>query len=262
MIQPNTDHLRARLFHALKSLQTKGDTIEPRALELFICESFGFQHVGDAKYYADGVSPVAQLSAKTRMVNPHILKTKDSRDFQKHPDMFLGPHHNVKQDKWTNGLEIVQRRQQLDLLNDSTADAKVVGEKTLAGFEHNILESQNKYQTTETYEAIAVHGYDHSGKFYILSLFWKDLELLDADKIDWQREGSSVCGYQNIDGVPKKICERINGNAKREATCFKEYKDLRRYQNSVDIKVPIPDLWAFDREQILLEIDSQQTVDN
>lgn len=258
MIQLDTDHLRARIFHALKSLQTEGDTIAPRALELFICESFGFQHVGDSAYYADGVTANQQLSIKTRMISPHVLKTKQGRDFQSHPEKFLGPQRNKKQQRCTNGLEIVQRRQQLDLPNDSTAEPSVVGEKTLEGFKQNILDSEKKYQTSETYEAISAHGYDSSKKYYILNLYWKEVELLDHASIEWRREGSSVGGYQTINGETRKICERINGNAKREATCFKEYKDLSEYQNFAMIKVPLPDLWAFDKNQILNEIAEKQ----
>ena len=49
-IDPNL--LRARIFHSLKSLPLQGDALEPRLLEIIICESFGAQHVGDSKYYA------------------------------------------------------------------------------------------------------------------------------------------------------------------------------------------------------------------
>ncbi len=254
----DTELLKAKIFHGLKSLQSKGDTIEPRYLEVVICESFDFDHVGDSASYADGIKNNSQLSVKTLMINPHVLKTKVGRDFQTHPAKFLGPHQNVKQDKWTAGLEIVQRRQKLNLKNDSTADPNVVGEETLSGFFLNIQESSKKYNTLINYEVIGVHGYDKTKKSYIVSLFWKEYEFLDHSKIKWIREGDGVSGYIETNGILKKICERVNGNAKREATCFKEYKDLTKYICSTNIKLPLPDLWKFDKVSILEEINLKE----
>ena len=245
---------KAKIFHGLKSLLSNGDTLPPRFLEIAVCDAFGFKHVGDSTFYADGVKDICQLSIKTRMINPHILKTKSGRDFQTHPNLFLGPHQNVKQNKWTNGLEIVQRRQQLNFTNDSTEDPEKVGTATLTGFETNILESYNKFGTTESYEIIVVHGYNKNNNEYIVSLFWKEHSPLDAAQITWIREGSSVAGYSIVDGVSKKVCERINGNAKREATCFKEYKDLTKYQCTASISLPLPEPWKFDKDAILAEI--------
>lgn len=248
------DLFKAKLFHSLKSLHFNGDTLPPRLLEILICETFGLKHVGDSTFYADGILNTTQASIKTRMINPHVLKTKLGRDFQSHPSVFLGPHQNVKQDKWTAGLEIVQRRQQLDFKNDSTVASSKVGIATLTGFDNNIKESYKKFDTSESYEIIAVHGYNRTNSAYIVSLFWKEHEALDASKITWTREGYGVSGYSVIDGVPKKVCERVNGNAKREATCFKEYKDLTKYTCSAHIKLPLPDPWEFDKDNILAEI--------
>jgi hypothetical protein len=246
--------LKAKIFHGLKSLQSTGDTLEPRFLEVAICESFGFTHVGDSSFYADGTYNDIQLSVKTRMINPHDLKRKEGRDFQTHPEKFLGPQLNQKHNRWTNGIEIVQRRQKLDLKNDSTAIPDIVGKETLAGFLSNIQESSEKYNTSHTYEVIGVHGYDKTKKNYIVSLFWKEYEFLDHSKIKWIREGYGVSGYIKSDNTMKKICERINGNAKREATCFKEYKDLTKYICSTNIKLPLPAPWKFDKDAILEEI--------
>lgn len=250
--------LKAKIFHGLKSLQSKGDTLEPRYLEIAICESFGFDHVGDSSFYADGIKNDSQLSVKTRMIHPDVLKTKIGRDFQTHPEKFLGPHQNVKQGKWTAGLEIVQRRQQLNLKNDSTANPDVVGKETLFGFFSNIQESSKKYNTLINYEVIGVHGYNKKLESYIVSLFWKEYEFLDHSKITWVREGNGVSGYIEINGILKKICERINGNAKREATCFKEYKDLTKYEYSTNIILPLPDPWKFDKVSILEEINLKE----
>lgn len=255
---PNTDLLKARIFHGLKSLQCVGDTLQPRYMEIAICESFGFQHVGDSAYYADGIAEDSQLSIKTRALAPTVRLKTISRDFQSEPLRFLGPQINKKHNRWTAGLEIVQRRQQLDLENDSTADPNLVGQKTLEGFVKNINESAKKYNVANTYEAIGVHGYDITKKFYLVSLFWKMQQQLDCADITWIRQGVGVSGYINNQGNPTKICERINGNAKREATCFKEYKDLTKYTESVSIKVPVPDPWHFDKDAILAEIDLKE----
>jgi hypothetical protein len=78
----NADLLRARIFHSLKSLPLQGDTLEPRLLEIIICEAFGAQHVGDSKYYADGILDHRQISVKTRKMNPHIFyQTSLSMDY-------------------------------------------------------------------------------------------------------------------------------------------------------------------------------------
>lgn len=259
----NVDLFKARIYHGLKSILTPGDTLPPRFLEFAICESFGMNHVGDGNFYADGYLNDTQVSIKTRMLNPHILKTKLGRDFQTNPDMFLGSHQNVKQNKWTAGLEIVQRRQQLNFKNDSTESAKKIGVATLKGFRDNIDESYSKYETDTSYEIVGVHGYNRNGynrkqSSYIVSLFWQEYIYVDAEKITWVREASSVAGYAVIDGVSQKICERINGNAKREATCFKEYKNLTKYKCSASISLPLPDPWEFNKDNILTEINLKE----
>jgi hypothetical protein len=55
-----------------------------------------------------------------------------------------------------------------------------------------------------------------------------------------------------------KVCERINGNAKREATCFKEYKNLTKYNCSANLSLPIPEPWEFNKENILTEINLKE----
>lgn len=249
----DTDLLKARVFHGLKSLLTPGDTLPPRFLEYSICEAFGLKHVGDGNFYADGVAGNIQASIKTRMLNPHALKRKEGRDFQTHPGKFLGPQVNQKHDRWTAGLEIVQRRQALEF-DDVKASAAKIGGETLKKFSENITESFEKYKTTISQEIIGVHGYDQTGNFYIVSLFWKEYEHLDSKQLEWKKEGYGVSGYIKVGEKKHKLVERVNGNAKREATCFKEYKDLTKYKNSIQIKLPIPEPWAFDKESILLEI--------
>ena len=249
------DLLRARVFHSLKSLPLQGDTLEPRLLEIIICESFGAQHVGDSKYYADGILNHQQISVKTRKMDPHILKSShNSRDFQSHPDMFLGQHYNQKQKRYTAGVEIVQRRQALDL-NDETAAASDVGLATLSGFQMVIQESYEKYATTESWEVVAIHGYDRTESRYIISVFWQPYQDLDHDQITWTRGPSMVIGNVTIGGNQVKIVERINGNSKREATCFKEFKNLLKYQHALHVGVPLPEPWAFDSTTLLAEID-------
>ncbi len=244
---------KARIYHGLKSLLTPGDTLPPRFLEFAICEGFGMLHVGDGNFYADGVLNDIQASIKTRMLNPHALKRKEGRDFQTHPEKFLGPQHNQKQDKWVYGLEIVQRRQALDF-DDIKATPKKIGAATLKGFKENINESFEKYKTTVSQEIIGVHGYNHSYEHYIISLFWKEYQHLDAETLSWKREGYGVGGYITENKIPYKIMDRVNGNAKREATCFKEYKNLTKYENCIHIKIPVPAPWAFNKDSILLEI--------
>lgn len=249
------DLLKARIFHGLKNLLYANDTLDPRQLEIIICEAFNLDHVGDHILYADGIRDSTQISVKTRKLTPRILVRNPSKDFQSHPKLFLGPQQNVKQNIWTAGLEIVQRRQQLDFKNDRTEAPEKIGISTLLGFQNNINESYKKFKTNITYEVIAVHGYNKNKSSYIVSLFWQQYVPLDINKIIWVREGDSVAGYSNNNGISMKICQRVNGNAKREATCFKEYKDVTKYTYSANIKVPIPELWVFNKEATLAEIN-------
>lgn len=249
----NSDQLTSRVYHGLKSLFNPDDTLPPRYLEYAICKSFDLDHVGDGNYYADGVRDNIQVSIKTRMINPHVLKTKEGRDFQTHPEKFLGPQHNKKQDRWTGGLEIVQRRQALNF-DDIKATPKQVGEATLEGFQENVKQSADRYATDTSIEIVAVHGYNHNRTNYILDVFWQQYKPLDPETITWVREGYGVSGNVTFGNVLHKVVERVNGNAKREATCFKEYRDLTKYQNHASISVPIPQSHPFDQAQILQEI--------
>ena len=169
--------------------------------------------------------------------------------------MFLGQHYNKKQERYTAGVEIVQRRQALDL-NDETADAKVVGEATLMGFQAVIQESYAKYGTRESWEVVAIHGYDRTQTRYLVSVFWQPYQELDHDVIQWTREPGVVIGNVSIGGNQVKIVERINGNSKREATCFKEFKDLAKYRHHLHVGVPLPDPWSFNQSALLEEINA------
>lgn len=250
----NLNKLQARIYHGLKSLLTPGDTLPPRFLEVAICESFDMQHVGDGNFYADGIKEHIQASIKTRMITPHLLKRKEARDFLSNPELFIGPKQNKKQQKVWAGLEIVQRRQALPF-KDATASPNKIGSRTLKEFQKNIEESYNKFKTTQSVEIIGVHGYSKDGN-YIVSLFWDEYKPINPENIEWVREGSSVNGYATIDDKKIIVCERINGNAKREATCYKEYKNLLQINNSKSITVPIPKPWEFNEEDILKEIEN------
>lgn len=252
----NQQHLTARVYHGLKSLMTQGDTLSPRYLEHAICMSFDLDHVGDGNYYADGVGNNLQASIKTRMMNPDVLKTKDGRDFQSHPSKFLGPQVNKKHDRWTGGVEIVQRRQALDF-DDVAASAEQVGRASLQGFQHNVEESLHRYNVADSYEIIAIHGYSNDLKSYNVSLFWQSYQHLDPEIIEWQRVSYGVWGLKDVDGKKHRIMERVNGNAKREATCFKEFKDLTKYSSSSNISVPIPESWEFNETALLAEIKAK-----
>lgn len=250
----NSDLLRAKIFHSLKNLSKSDDTLDPRLLEIIICECFGAQHVGDANYYADGIQGNSQLSIKTRSMKPHVLKNPiNSRDFQSHPKKFLGMHVNKKHSRYTAGVEIVQRRQALDF-DDERSKADQVGRATLAGFDEVINESYRVYGTDRTVEVVAIHGHDRTQQKYLVSLFWKEYKVLDADQVTWARESSSVIGNAAIGGQSVKIFERINGNSKREATCFKEFKDLTAYQQVLHVQVPLPAPRDFDQQTLLQEI--------
>lgn len=262
MVTFNETFFKAKLFHGLKSLLSTGDTLPPRFLEIAICDAFGFTHVGDSTFYADGVAGQLQMSIKTRMINPTVLKTKKGRDFQSCPGKFLGPRHNVKQDTWAAGVEIVQRRQQVNFENDRTESPSKVGQATLVGFNENITESYNKFKTSQSLEVIVAHGYDFTGGSYMASVFWQLYQPLNVASIIWSRDISGVIGNLSVDGVQMKVCSRVNGNAKREATCFKEYKDLTKYDCSAHIRLPLPEQWKFDQTSILAEIYLKEQAHN
>jgi hypothetical protein len=138
--------------------------------------------------------------------------------------------------------------------DDIKASAQKIGEETLKKFVGNIKESFTKYGTSISQEIIGVHGYDHTGKFYNVSLYWKEYKHIDPKQLTWKKEGYGVSGYLLVGEKLHKVMERVNGNAKREGTCFKEYKNLTAYVNCAQLQVPIPDPWAFDPAVIRAEI--------
>ena len=239
--------LAAKLFFSLKARSTPTETIQPRLLEILIADGFGLKHTGDETYYADGVLDNIQVSTKTRTFDPVILKRKESRDFQTEPEKFLSTHYVQKHDYWCNCVSVVQRRQSLPF-DDLAAEADEVGKATLQGFKDNVQESHDRYGTDTSYEVIATHGFSVNPKFYNMSLFWQEVKFLDNEKIKWEREGKKVVGYTFEEGQRYKVAERINGNANREATCFIEYKNLLKYENNVNIQVPVPEMEEFNLE--------------
>ena len=87
-------------------------------------------------------------------------------------------------------------------------------------------------------------------------MFWHEYKPLNPALLTWNREGYGVSGYATVNNIKHKVCERVNGNAKREATCFKEYKNPTKYKHSVNIEVPIPEQWNFNQDKILTEINN------
>ena len=253
----NDKQFQARIFWGLKSRTGDEDTLPPRFLEIAICEAFGYKHVGDGNFYADGILGDTQMSIKTRQLKPIRPKIKQGKDFHSDPGKFLGPIHNAKQDKWTYGLEIVQRRQGLDF-DDVNEPAEKIGLATLDGFLRNVTESHNKYSTKFSQEVISVHGWDHTGMYYLLSLYWKEYQHFDLNRISWCKEGNGVSGYITENGINYKLVERVNGNSKREGTCFKEYKNVLNWTNTAKIKIPKPESWQFNQAAILAEIDLKE----
>lgn len=247
--------LEARVFHGLKSLLTPGDTLPPRYLEYTVCQSFGLRHVGDGNFYADGVTNDSQVSVKTRMLNPEILKkTHSGRDFTTHPEKFLGVKTNMKQRKAWAGLEFVQRRQEID--NESSSSPRRIGLLSIRGFRKNILESKKKFNVSKTYEVLLVHGYNWQKNRYIVNVFWQEQSLPTAKGITWKAVPGGVDGCIDVDGQSQIVVHRVRGGAPRESTCYKEYKNPTKYKHSVSISVPIPEPWPYDQDQILNELNN------
>lgn len=247
---------KAMIYHGLKSLLTIGDTLPPRHLEFSVCKAFGLKHVGDGNFYADGVNSTSQVSIKTRMLNPDILKTKSGRDFTTNPEKFLGPRQNKKQGKWWAGLEFVQRRQKID--NEPNSSARRIGLLTLRGFRQNIAESKKKFCTDKTYEVLLVHGYNSCHTRYLVDVYWQELVLPKAKDITWVHDNGDVIGLIEIDGKSQIAMHRVRDGAPREATCFKDYKDPTKYKHSASIELPLPDPWEFNQTNILAEINQKE----
>ena len=245
----------ARIFHGLKSLFEPGDTLPPRYLEHTICRAFGMKHVGDGNFYADGIKGSIQASIKTRMLNPVVLKRQCSgRDFLTHPDKFLGMQTNAKQKINWAGLEFVQRRQEIS--NESSSSPRRTGLLSLRGFRENIVESYRKFGTDTSYEILCTHGYNWRRDRYIVARFWQEYATPKTKDIIWGKDSNGIYGSTLIDGVLQRIIYRVRDGSRREATCFKEYKNPTKYKYSATIEVPIPDPWPFDQTQILAEINN------
>jgi hypothetical protein len=252
----NTNELEAYIFHGLTSLLTEGDTLPPRYLEMIVCSAFNLTHVGDGNFYADGVGPGIQASIKTRMMVPDILKSKAGRDFSTHPDKFLGIRRNKKHGIQWAGLEFVQRRQ--EIANESSLSATQIGRRTLVGFLRNIEESKKKFNVDKTYEILLAHGYNWKMNKYLVNLYWQELEVPNLKTVTWAKNHNGVDGLINN----QIVMHRVRGGAKRESTCFKEYKDPTKYKHSVSISVPIPERWTFDPVAIQTEIQHLKAQQN
>ena len=244
------------MFLGLENRLVDKNTLTPEYLEGVLCQCFGLNHVGSSNYYADGYAGDIQVSIKTRKLNPILLKTQTGKDFQSHPDVFLGPHENKKQNIWVGGLELIQRRSAIECngISDEIILPEIIGEQVLSEFMSNIDKSNTRFNTKTPYELICSHGYSADNENYIMSLFWQEYILPDYSNITWSRGKDRIFGYVTKDSRQYKIIERVNGNAKREATCFKEFKDLRNYKNSLHISVPVPKKIVYDQTSILTRI--------
>jgi hypothetical protein len=256
MLNIKLNWLRARIYHNLKSLIIKGDKLDSRTLEIELAHALGMEHHGDKNHHADAVGGNVAVSIKTIGLSPVINKTVErSRDFHTHPDKFFGPKYAKKHDTWTNGIEVVQRRQALKEIDDVNAPADVVGRATIDGFKESQEASHLNYGTNQTYEAVWVHGYNRTKDEYISTIYFDEYKQLNPDTMDWRRTISGVDGYQFIDGKMMKVMTRLNGNVPRHATCFKEYKNLTEYNKMVTFAVPMPKPHVFDEEALTSEID-------
>jgi len=250
LINFDSDYFRARSFFFLKSSPERGLKLEPKILELITCESFGLAPKGGANRWADGVNNKAQASIKTR-----FFESKVKSDFQTCPEEYFGIQHNSKQDTRTAGIELIQRRQQLD----ESRSPREIGRQTINLFLDNIRQSALQYNVGTSYEIIVAHGFKRIQNTYMLSVFWQEYEAVDPEKLIWERESNAVAGFELIDmgsgPVKVKRCLRINGNANRCATNFIEFKNPIKYKYSKHLQIPVPDTWEFNRDQMLDEIN-------
>jgi hypothetical protein len=258
-VKCDIEHLEARIFHGLKSLLVEKDTLPPRYLEYVLCEAFGLRHVGDSNDYADGVDSTCQASVKTRMLSPEIKKST-VKDFATHPDKFMGVSQNKKQGWRWPGLEFVQRRQEIP--NEETVSADYIGKKSVWGFMKKIVKSKRKFKVKKTYEILLVHGYNWKYNRYMVNVYWEELSFPKFNSITWQRTRDGVNGCIDIDGLPHIVMHRVRGGLKRQGTCFKEFKNPTKYKHSVNISVPIPERWPFDKTTVLAELMHLKEIQN
>ena len=92
----NDKQFQARIFWGLKSRTGDEDTLPPRFLEIAICEAFGYKHVGDGNFYADGILGDTQMSIKTRQLKPIRPKIKQGKDFIRRPLPLKGRKENQR----------------------------------------------------------------------------------------------------------------------------------------------------------------------
>lgn len=268
MITLDKDEFIALVYHWLKSRFDDNDSLNPKTLEQIVCKSFGLKNIGKKNQWGDGFKGVTVASVKTRKLDPKILKKEiwKNCDFTTQPDKFLGIQYNEKQKKYHSGIQLTQRRQEIDVKNDRTAPADEVGRKTIEGVQKHIDASHKKNNTTQAVEIITVHGRGIDGT-YKVGIYWDDYQLPDPNSLIWTREKNCVVGTEKrtfANEAPPyvmitkdvKVCERVNGNAKHTATCFNEYRDPTKYKHSEIISVPIPEQWPYDRSAILSEINN------
>ena len=255
MLKLNINLFRAKLYHRLKSLLIEGDKLDPRTLEFELSRALDMEHKGDTNRNADAINGDIAVSIKTLFLTPKILKNpKNSRDFFTHPEKFLGSKYSKKHDFWTNSIEVLQRRQSLNM-DDVNCPAEEVGRATIAGLKKSQEVSHAYYGTSKTYEAFAVHGYNRNGNEYQTSIYIDEYKALNPDTMDWRRTTNGVDGFQMIDGKYTKVMTRLNGNISYQGTCYKEYKNLLKYTNVIHISVPLPPLHVFDEVAVTKEIN-------
>jgi hypothetical protein len=274
MITLDKSELLTEVFHRLKSRFNDADPLSPKTLEQIVCKSFGLANIGEKNQWADGVKGDIMASVKTIKLDPKIYKKGKNKvkncDFATNPDKFLGIHQTknkkTKKIRYENGPKLTQRRQEVESINDGEAPADEVGRKTIEGVQKHIDQSHKKTNTKRAVEIITVHGRGVDGT-YKVGVYWDDYQLPDPGSLIWTRGKTCVEGTEKktfANGAPPYgnvvkdviVCERVNGNAKRQSTCFNQFTDPTKYKYSEIISVPIPEQWPYDKSAILSEINN------
>lgn len=247
------NELKAQVYFGLKN-----NSLSAENWEEVICAAMGATWVAGDKYLADGVLDNCILNIKTLKQKPDILKTKENRDFLSDPS-FFNPESQM----------MIQRRTNLPVdIDEQLNTPEEIGTATLRGFESFVEESFAKFPGTDkVLDVVVRHGVDKTQTRYLVDVDIFEHTFYDPATLEWKevlagsasrQAGKRVAVEGFKDG--KLVARRNGSNSGVYQTNYLIYKDLTVSKNNFTISIPIPKQVPYNKESLLEEIESQDTV--
>lgn len=246
----------SQLFQARLHFNLRHNCLDSDSWEMLIADCTSSEWINGSAHLADAFNKDRRccISVKTRFIEPHILKTKENRDFLTHPKNFHRGGKKVHELDLDN-LHTVSRRCSIPNLDEHKSPAEAIGKAAIADYIAFEQASLAKFDCDSTLDVVVLHGISADEKRYLSRVMFFDHKLNDIES--WHDISSG--GRSKYTGKRMMIVGNDakgphigrNSNLGRHQTCMIRFYRLSEALKVLEFQIPMPKQEKFDLEKEL-----------